>query len=211
MLSISRAFPFVLAMAFLVVASNYLVQFPLQGTIGGIDLADLFTWGAFTYPIAFLVTDLTNRRFGPVIARRVVLVGFVFAVALSILLASPRIAVASGSAFLIAQFLDISIFDRLRQGAWWRAPLVSSVIGSVVDTIVFFSLAFAPVFGFLGANDAFAIEAAPLFGVLAVEMPRWTSWALSDLGVKLVVGLAMLLPYGALLSVVRPTPALQGR
>jgi uncharacterized PurR-regulated membrane protein YhhQ (DUF165 family) len=211
MLSLRHAFPFVLAMALLVVASNYLVQFPIQGTIGGINLADLFTWGAFTYPIAFLVTDLTNRRFGAAMARRVVVVGFVFAVALSILLASPRIAVASGSAFLIAQFLDISIFDRLRHGAWWRAPLVSSVIGSVVDTIVFFSLAFAPAFGFLGANDAFAIEAAPLFGVLAVEVPRWTSWALSDLGVKLVVGLAMLLPYGALLSVVRPTPALQGR
>ena len=127
-----------------------------------------------------------------------VLAGFALAVLLSIALATPRIAIASGTAFLTAQLLDVAIFDRLRDGAWWRAPLVSSVIGSVLDTCLFFSLAFAPAFAVLGPNDPFAIGAAPLLGVLAVEAPRWVSWALGDLAVKLLVGLAMLLPYGVL-------------
>lgn len=203
--------PFIAAMALVVAASNFLVQFPVQATIGGYDLADLLTWGAFTYPVAFLVTDLTNRRYGPQAARRVVLVGFAVAVVLSVWLATPRIAIASGSAFLVAQLLDVSIFDRLRRAAWWKAPLISSVIGSIVDTIIFFSLAFAPVFGFLGANDAFAIASAPLLGLIALEAPRWLSWALGDLGVKLVVSMVMLAPYGALLALMRndgqPRPA----
>lgn len=203
--------PFIAAMALVVAASNFLVQFPVQATIGGVDLADLLTWGAFTYPVAFLVTDLTNRRYGPQAARRVVLVGFAVAVVLSVWLATPRIAIASGSAFLVAQLLDVSIFDRLRRAAWWKAPLISSVIGSIVDTIIFFSLAFAPVFGVLGANDAFAIASAPLLGLIALEAPRWLSWALGDLGVKLVVSMVMLAPYGALLALMRndgqPRPA----
>lgn len=197
--------PFILAMAVVVIASNFLVQYPVQASIGGFNLADLLTWGAFTYPVAFLVTDLTNRRFGPGAARLVVVVGFVLAVALSIVLATPRIAVASGSAFLVAQFLDVSIFDRLRRQAWWKAPFISSIIGSVIDTIIFFSIAFAPAFGFIGANDEFAIAAAPLLGLLPVEAPRWISWALGDFCVKVIIGLAMLAPYGALLSIIRPT------
>jgi queuosine precursor transporter len=194
MLDIRQTAPFVAAMALVVIASNYLVQFPLQLTLGSVDLADLLTWGAFTYPLAFLVTDLTNRRFGVRAARGVVLAGFVIAVALSIWLATPRIAIASGSAFLLAQLLDVSIFDTLRRAAWWKAPLISTVIGSVVDTVLFFTLAFAATFAFLGANDDFAIGTAPLFGVFAVEAPRWVSWALGDLAVKLL----------ALLSVIRP-------
>lgn len=194
-------------MATVVVASNVLVQIPFAYTIGAINLADLLTWGAFTYPVAFLVTDFTNRRMGPAAARKVVLVGFALAVILSVMLATPRIAIASGTAFLVAQLLDVSIFDRLRRRVWWVPPIFSSVIGSLVDTALFFSLAFAASFSVLGPNDAFAIEAAPLFGVLEAAAPRWISWALGDLAVKLLVAVALLAPYRVLLSIIRPLPA----
>jgi len=131
----------------------------------------------------------------------VVFAGFVLAVVLSVWLATPRIAIASGSAFLVAQLLDIAIFDRLRTRAWWKAPLTSSIIGSLVDTAIFFSLAFAAGFAFLGANDEFAIAQAPLFGFLDMQTPRWISWGLGDLAVKLMVALAMLVPYRMLLAV----------
>lgn len=197
----------ILAMATVVIASNYLVQFPVQGQLGAINLADLLTWGAFTYPAAFLVTDLTNRRFGPTAAGRVVIVGFVIAVVLSIWLATPRIAIASGSAFLIAQLLDVTIFDHMRRMTWWKAPFVSSLLGSIVDTILFFSLAFAGVFSSVfGFHDDFAVEAAPLFGVFAAEVPRWVSWALGDFGVKILVAVAMLAPYRIVLSFFQPAP-----
>jgi uncharacterized PurR-regulated membrane protein YhhQ (DUF165 family) len=186
-------------MALIVVASNYLVQFPVNFMIGDYNLADLLTWGAFTYPIAFLITDMTNRKFGAKNARIVVLAGFLIAVGLSIWLATPRIAIASGSAFLVAQLLDVSIFNSMRSASWWRAPLISSIIGSVVDTLLFFSIAFAGTFGFLGFEDGFAMEVAPLLGLFAAEAPRWLSWALGDLGVKLFVGFAMLVPYGVAL------------
>jgi len=183
------------AMVAVVAASNYLVQFPVMVGLGGINLADLLTWGAFTYPAAFLVTDLTNRHLGPALARRVVFIGFGLAVILSVVLASPRIAIASGTAFLVAQLLDVFVFNRLRERIWWQAPLISSVLGSIVDTALFFSLAFAAGFGMLGANDGFAIEAAPLLGVFAAEAPRWMSWALGDLVVKVLVALTLLAPY----------------
>ncbi len=190
----------IFAMAVVVIASNVLVQYPVGFLIGGFNLADLLTWGAFTYPAAFLVTDLTNRRFGPAAARRVVLVGFVIAVVLSVILATPRIAIASGSAFLVAQLLDVSIFNRLRRRVWWLPPFVSSFLGSVIDTVIFFSLAFAAGFAFIGPNDAFAIEVAPLFGVFPIaEVPRWMSWALGDFSVKILVALALLAPYGVLI------------
>ncbi|MDZ5699104.1 queuosine precursor transporter [Chelativorans sp. M5D2P16] len=200
--------PFVAAMAVIVAASNVLVQFPFAH----FGLGDILTWGAFTYPIAFLVNDLTNRRFGPQAARRVVVVGFVMAMVLSVWLASPRIALASGSAFLLAQLLDISIFDRLRRSAWWRAPLISTVIGSTLDTVIFFSLAFAAVFSFLdtglGREDGSLAFAVPLFGS-DMDVPLWVSLALGDLVVKLLVGLAMLVPYGALITVLRPAEAVR--
>ncbi|MEO9457640.1 MAG: VUT family protein [Lentilitoribacter sp.] len=199
MLNVKSIFPFVCLMAFIVVASNHLVQFPINFTIGEYNLADLLTWGAFTYPIAFLITDMTNRKFGAKNARIVVLVGFLIAVGLSIWLATPRIAIASGTAFLVAQLLDVIIFNSMRNASWWRAPLISSIIGSVVDTILFFSIAFAGTFGFLGFEDGFAMEVAPLLGLFATEAPRWVSWALGDLGVKLIVGFAMLVPYGVAL------------
>ncbi|MFW5834324.1 MAG: VUT family protein [Pseudomonadota bacterium] len=163
----------VLAMTTVVVASNVLVQYPIN---------DWLTWGAFTYPVAFLVTDLTNRRLGPAAARRVAVVGFVLAVVLSIWLATPRIALASGAAFLTAQLLDVAIFDRLRQAAWWRAPLVSSTVASAWDTAVFFGLAFA----FTG-------------------LP-WVTWAIGDFAAKMIMALLLLLPFRLLMGP-RPAPA----
>lgn len=193
--------PFIAAMTLVVVASNYLVQFPFAH----FGLGELLTWGAFTYPIAFLVNDLTNRRFGTVAARRVVYLGFALAVVLSVALATPRIAIASGTAFLVAQLLDTQIFDRLRQRAWWQAPLISTLIGSALDTVLFFSLAFSAGFAFIdawtGSTDGSLAFAVPFLGG---EVPLWVSLAFGDFVVKILVGLAMLVPYGALLSATRP-------
>ena len=204
MLTTRYTFIYVALMTVVVVASNFLVQFPLDVEVAGVNLADLLTWGAFTYPVAFLITDLTNRQFGPQAARKVVLAGFVVGIALSFFTSLPRIAIASGSAYLAGQLLDISVFNRLRRQAWWRAPLVGSLIGSLIDTIIFFSFAFAAFFVFFGPNDPFALEQAPVLGVFAAQAPRWLSWAIGDFSVKMIVGLVMLLPYGALMNVLRP-------
>lgn len=189
--------PFVAMMALVVTASNFLVQFPFAH----FGLQDLLTWGAFTYPVAFLVNDLANRRFGPAAARRVVFAGFALAVILSIWLATPRIAIASGSAFLAAQLLDTSIFNLLRRESWWQAPLISSIIGSILDTLIFFGMAFSVQFAFVdalfGMQDGSLGFAVPFLGR---EVPLWVSLAVGDLGVKLVVAIAMLAPYGLLLS-----------
>ncbi len=210
--SSTRFLPFVAAMALVVVASNVLVQFPVQGKLGGLNLADLLTWGAFTYPFAFLVTDLANRRYGPAVARRIVFVGFMVAVACSIVVTPllfrfgliefetaadrlVRIAIASGTAFLAGQLLDVSVFNRLRRQSWWRAPVLSSLSSSVIDTAIFFSIAFAAAFAFVGPDDGFALESTPLLGLFAVETARWISWAIGDLGVKLVMALFALIPY----------------
>jgi uncharacterized integral membrane protein (TIGR00697 family) len=204
--------PFVAAMAIIVVASNVLVQFPVDGQLGALALADILTWGAFTYPFAFLVTDLANRRYGPAAARQIVFVGFMLAVVCSIV-APPllfgygviefetaadrlvRIAFASGSAFLAAQLLDVTVFNRLRQRSWWRAPVFGSLAGSVLDTAIFFSVAFAAGFAFIGPDDTFALENAPLLGFLPVETARWMSWAAGDLTVKLLIAVFALIPY----------------
>jgi len=188
----------VIAMAAVIAGSNFLVQFPVHAAIGSINLADLLTFAAFTFPVAFLVTDLTNRLFGAASARKVVYAGFAIAVVVSIVLASPRIAIASGSAFLISQLMDVSIFDKLRSGRWWRAPLISSMAAAVVDTFIFFSFAFAASLSFLGAGLDFAVQPAPLLGVFAMETPRWVSWAMGDLVVKIVMALVLLAPYGLL-------------
>lgn len=208
---------YVLMMTLVVVASNILVQFPVQGMLGAINLADILTYGAFTYPFAFLVNDLTNRQYGPRQARIVVLAGFVTGVLFSALgglfsaslAASPQIAFASGLAFLLGQLLDISVFNRLRRQSWWHAPLAGSMLGSILDTLIFFSLAFAPIFAIFAAADAFPNEKAPILGVLALEAPRWISWALGDLSVKVLFALLLLMPYGALMSVLRPMPAMR--
>jgi uncharacterized integral membrane protein (TIGR00697 family) len=203
---------YILLMTSVVVASNILVQYPVQGMLGAINLADVLTWGAFTYPFAFLVTDLANRRYGPRAARGIVFVGFVLAVACSMVLPPllygarliafettadrlVRIALASGAAFLTAQLLDVGVFNRLRRRSWWRAPVFGSLAGSVVDTAIFFSAAFAPAFAALGPNDAFALEPAPLAGFLPLETARWVSWAIGDLGVKLGIAVVALIPY----------------
>ncbi len=191
----------VAAMVAVVAASNVLVQFPVQAHIGEVNLADILTWGAFTYPVAFLVTDLSNRHFGPAGARLVVFCGFVVAVILSIWLATPRIAIASGTAFLVAQLLDIAIFDRLRAKPWWHSPLFSSLVSSALDTVLFFGLAFAPIFAvfdaMLGREDSSLGFAAPLLGI-GPEVPLWVSLALGDFLVKLVLAAICLAPYGAL-------------
>lgn len=155
------------AMALVVLASNILVQFAIN---------DWLTWGAFTYPVAYLVSDLVNRRFGPDAARRVAWIGFAVAVLVSLLLAPARIAAASGIAFIASQLLDIGVFDRLRRGLWWRAPLVATVIAAVLDSIVFWGIAFAGTDG------------------------PWLTWALGDLAVKLGVGVLMLLPFRLLIG-----------
>jgi uncharacterized integral membrane protein (TIGR00697 family) len=199
-------------MALVVVASNVLVQFPVQGTVGSLDLANLLTWGAFTYPFAFLVTDLANRRYGPAVARRIVLVGFAVAVACSIVVPPllygaglieyetaagrlVRIAIASGTAFLAGQLLDVTVFNWLRRQSWWKAPVLSSLSSSVVDTLIFFSIAFAATFAFIGPEDGFALEQAPLLGLFGIETARWVSWAFGDLAVKLAMALFALIPY----------------
>lgn len=185
----------VAAMTLVVVASNILVQHPF----GYFGLQDHLTWGAFTYPVSFLVTDLTNRRYGVGVARKLVVVGFVIAVLLSIWLATPRIAIASGTAFLVGQLLDVTVFNNLRRQAWWRAPLVGSLVGSALDTALFFSIAFAGL-------EAMSVS-VPFLG--AFFMPLWVSLALSDFVVKVVIALVALLPYGALLSVIRPVEAVR--
>jgi len=182
------------AMAAVVVTSNILVQFPVAIVLGPLDLANILTWGAFTYPLAFLVTDVVNRTFGPSLARRVAFSGFAVAIVMSAVPASPRIAIASGTAFLAALLLDVAIFQRLRGGAWWRAPLLSSGAASALDTALFFSLAFSAAIP--ASVDGFATATAPLFGIPgAVEAPRWISWALADLCVKLLVAGFALGPY----------------
>jgi len=197
--------PFALAMAAVVTASNILVQYPFRH----FGLGDILTWGAFSYPIAFLVNDLTNRRYGKPAARRVVFAGFVVGVLLSVFLATPRIAIASGTAFLTGQLLDITVFGRLRRQAWWRAPLAATMCGSLLDTAIFFSLAFSASFVFLdtafGMPDGSLAFPSALFGGQA---PLWVTLALGDLSVKVVMGLLMLVPYGALLNVLKPVPAL---
>jgi len=176
-------------MTLVVVASNILVQYPFAP----LGLADYLTWGAFTYPFAFLVTDLTNRRFGPEKARLVVYAGFAVAVVLSIVLATPRIALASGAAFLTAQLVDVAVFHRLRGRFFWTAPLISSLIGSTVDTAIFFTLAFA------GSG----IGSADYWGF---ALPIWVAWAVFDYLVKAVHAVIMLGPFHLLRSQFEPEP-----
>jgi len=192
--------PGVIAMAAIVVASNILVQFLI--------LDGLLTWGAFTYPLAFLVTDLMNRIYGTQAARRVVLAGFVTGVICSLIgsqimleygPAVPlRIAVASGSAFLVAQLVDVAVFDRLRGGRWWRAPLVSSVVGSALDTALFFTIAFSASVTLFGPGADAAInwawEPVPFMttGPLA---PLWVTLGFADWLVKLAVAAVALIPF----------------
>lgn len=193
----SYLLPGILAMAAIVLASNILVQF-LFG--------QWLTWGAFTYPLAFLVTDMVNFMHGPKAARKVVLAGFGVGLLCSLVgsqivgdagpLVTLRIALASGVAFLVAQLLDVAVFDRLRQGTWWRAPLASSLVGSTIDTLLFFSIAFSASLVWIEPlNDVgWANEVLPLLG-LGPEVPLWVSLASADWGVKLALAALALLPF----------------
>ena len=169
-------------MGFTVIVSNYLVQFPVKYY----GLRELLTYGAFTYPITFLVTDLANRAFGKAIARKIVYIGFIIGVFLTLFvstnfsdLISIRIAIGSGLAFLIAQNIDIQLFDKLRQKIWFVAPLISSVFGSIIDTFLFFSIAFY--------NTGIS----------------WVSLAFGDLAVKLFIALLMLIPFRLIINKIR--------
>ena len=172
-----------LIMGVVVLTSNYLVQFP----INHYGLEELLTYGALSYPIAFLITDLANRSYGKIVARKIVYIGFVIGISFTLLfstnfadLISVRIAIGSGTAFLVAQLLDVQIFDNLRKKKWYVAPLTSSIFGSVVDTFLFFSISF-----------------------YATGVP-WITLSLGDLTVKILITLIMLIPFRLLLKTLKP-------
>jgi len=169
-------------MGVVVLASNYLVQFPIRYY----GLQEILTYGAFSYPVAFLITDLANRSYGKIVARKIVYVGFIIGIAFTLLfstnfadLISVRIAIGSGTAFMVAQLLDVQIFDYLRKKKWFVAPLTSSLIGSTVDTFLFFSISF-----------------------YATGIP-WVTLSLGDLAVKIFVALVMLIPFRLLLGTLK--------
>ena len=166
-----------------VLCSNYLVQFPIE--YYGLD--QILTYGAFSYPIAFLITDLANRSFGKLVAKKIVYIGFIIGILFTLIfstnfqdLISIRIAIGSGTAFLVAQLIDVQIFDKLRQRKWFVAPLTSSFIGSVIDTFLFFSISF-----------------------YGTGIP-WFTLSLGDLAVKILVALIMLIPFRMLLKSLKP-------
>ena len=170
-------------MGVVVLSSNYLVQFPVQYY----GLEEILTYGAFSYPVAFLITDLANRSYGKLVARKIVYIGFAIGISFTLIfstnfadLISVRIAIGSGTAFLVAQLLDVQIFDKLRKREWFIAPLTSSLIGSTVDTFLFFSISF-----------------------YATGIP-WVTLSLGDLAVKILVALVMLIPFRILLGTLKP-------
>ena len=172
-----------LLMGLIVLISNFLVQFPVKYY----GLEEILTYGAFSYPVAFLITDLANRSFGKLIARKIVYFGFTIGILFTLLfstnfsdLISIRIAIGSGTAFIIAQLLDVQVFDKLRRKTWFVAPLFSSLIGSTVDTFLFFSISF-----------------------YGTEVP-WVTLSLGDLGVKILIALIMLVPFRLLLGILKP-------
>ena len=173
-------------MGVVVLSSNYLVQFPIKYY----GLEEILTYGAFSYPIAFLITDLANRSYGKLVARKIVYVGFAIGVSFTLIfstnfadLISVRIAIGSGTAFLVAQLLDVQIFDQLRKRKWFIAPLTSSLIGSTIDTFLFFSISF-----------------------YATGIP-WVTLSLGDLAVKILVALVMLIPFRLLLGTFKAVKA----
>ena len=192
----------VIAMSAIVVASNILVQFLL---------GDWLTWGAFTYPFAFLVTDLMNRIYGAAMARRVVVAGLVVGIICSFIgtqimgefgpLVTLRIALGSGTAFLVAQMMDVLVFDKLRSGKWWRAPLVSTLVGASLDTMIFFTVAFSASLVFLEpANDvSWAGEVLPLLG-FGPQVPLWVSLGVADWLVKLSLAMVALVPFRVMVA-----------
>ncbi|MBL4813455.1 MAG: queuosine precursor transporter [Rhodobacteraceae bacterium] len=200
-----RLLPAIIAMATIVVASNILVQFLL--------LDGLLTWGAFTYPFAFLVTDIANRLYGARAARQIIVAGLVVGIICSLIgtqimleygpAVGLRVAIGSATAFLLAQLLDVAVFDRLRSGSWWRAPLVSTLVSSSIDTALFFTIAFSAQITLFPASANAAVEwaqaPAPLL-MFGPEMPLWISLALADWAVKLTIAMLALFPFRLLTS-----------
>jgi len=208
----SRLLYGVLAMAIVVVASNILVQFLI--------LDGLLTWGAFTYPLAFLVTDVMNRVYGVSSARRVVFIGFIVGVVCSLIgsqimiqgdgyefpAVALRVAIGSATAFLTAQLIDVAIFQRLRDGTWWKAPLASTFVGSSVDTALFFTIAFSGMLSFGAAADSevsWAQGNVP-FLMLGPDAPLWVSLAVADWGVKVAIALLALIPFRLIIGRLQP-------
>ncbi len=195
-------FPGILSMAIIVMASNILVQF-LAGP--------WLTWGAFTYPFAFLVTDLTNRLQGATAARRVVLAGFATGLICSLIgtqiigefgpIVTLRVALGSATAFLVAQLTDVGIFNRLRAGSWWRAPLISTLVSCSFDTVLFFSIAFSASLTFIepGNAPAWAYEPVPILGH-GPAAPLWVSLAIADWGIKIGLAVVALVPFRAIVG-----------
>ncbi|MCO4842698.1 MAG: queuosine precursor transporter [Yoonia sp.] len=206
----TKLLPGVIAMAIVVVASNILVQFLI--------LDGLLTWGAFTYPLAFLVTDIMNRVYGAAAARRVVYVGLIVGITCSLIgsqimleygpAVALRVAIGSATAFLVAQLLDIAVFNRLRAGSWWKAPLVSTVISSIVDTAIFFSIAFSSAFNGFSQTAAeqiiWAQDAVPFLNVGSMA-PLWVSLAVADWGVKIAIALIALVPFRIIIGRMQQT------
>ena len=208
----TKILPGVIAMAIVVVASNILVQFLI--------LDGLLTWGAFTYPLAFLVTDVMNRVYGASTARRVVLIGFVVGVVCSLIgsqimiqsdgfefpAVALRVAIGSATAFLVAQLIDVAIFQRLRGGTWWKAPLTSTLVGSTIDTALFFTIAFSATVSFGAAADgevSWAWDAVP-FLLSGPEAPLWVTLAVADWGVKIAIALIALIPFRIIIGRLQP-------
>lgn len=200
----TRILPGVLAMAAIVVASNILVQYLI--------LDGLLTWGAFTYPLAFLVTDIMNRLYGAATARKVVFAGLVTGIICSLIgtqiifdseygpyaAVALRVAIGSAIAFGVAQLLDVAVFNKLRDGSWWKAPLGSTLVSSTVDTAIFFTIAFSALFNGLSESAmveiSWAQDAVP-FLTVGPDAPLWISLAVADWGVKLVIALLALVPF----------------
>ena len=208
----TKILPGVIAMAIVVVTSNILVQFLI--------LDGLLTWGAFTYPLAFLVTDVMNRVYGASTARRVVLIGFAVGVVCSLIgsqimiqgdgfefpAVALRVAIGSATAFLVAQLIDVAIFQRLRGGTWWKAPLTSTLVGSTIDTALFFTIAYSATVSFGAAADgevSWAWDAVP-FLLSGPEAPLWVTLAVADWGVKIAIALIALIPFRIIIGRLQP-------
>ncbi len=187
---------YIIAMGVVVVVSNVLVQY---------QLGPWLTWGALTFPFAFLITDLVTRLHGVATAKRVIGIGVLVGIASSFVaalyaLTTLRIAIASAVAFLVAQLTDMKLFDRFRQLAWWKTPIISSTVGSVIDTFLFFGIAFSALtFALLPDDSTGVLEVVPLLGV-GPELPLWMSLAVADLGIKFVFALLLLIPYRVVIN-----------
>jgi hypothetical protein len=199
----NKIIPGILAMTLIVVASNILVQH--------IIFDGWLTWGAFTYPLAFLTTDVMNRLYGPSVARKIIIAGFITGIICSIIgsqieneygpLVTLRIAIASGLGFISAQFIDLRVFEKFRNTTWWKAPLISSILGSFIDTSIFFYVAFSKQLSWIEpSNDvSWANDLRPIFD-FGPQLPYWVGLGLADYGVKLFIAIIALIPFSIIVK-----------